>query len=235
MKKNTPKLGTLILDPSPTHRMLLSHVVSKQPQLHLLGAYDNPTAAYKRISEVKVDLIILEVDLPLIDGFNFMEALDESTQAVIITASPQHALKAFDYGVTDYLLKPLDPKRFVRCVQKTLKKYNGLHQPKKKESMTIRCDLQQREVDVSELLWVEAMGDYVKLITTSERVVVLSTMKAMADKLPRDRFLRIHRSYIVNLEKVDNFTSTRVEINGNLLPMSRSRKPSLERRLEPLE
>ncbi|MBT8320694.1 MAG: LytTR family transcriptional regulator, partial [Eudoraea sp.] len=79
-----------------------------------------------------------------------------------------------------------------------------------------------------------AMGDYVKLVTKTERVVVLSTMKAMVNKLPRDRFLRIHRSYIVNLEKVDNFTSTRVEISGNLLPMSRSRKTSLESRLEPL-
>jgi DNA-binding LytR/AlgR family response regulator len=186
------------------------------------------------MGEVKVDLIILDVDLPLIDGFNFMEALDEKTQTVIITASPQHALKAFDYGVTDYLLKPLDPKRFALCVQKTLKKHSGLHQTKKRESMTFRCDLQKREVDISELLWVEAMGDYVKLITTTERIVVLSTMRAMADKLPEDRFLRIHRSYIVNLEKVDNFTSTRVEISGNLLPMSRSRKPGLERRLEPL-
>jgi DNA-binding LytR/AlgR family response regulator len=98
--------------------------------------------------------------------------------------------------------------------------------------MTIRCDLQQREVDITDLLWVEAMGDYVKLVTKTGRVVVLSTMKAMAKKLPGDRFLRIHRSYIVNLEKVDNFTSTRVEINGNHLPMSRSRKPGLERRLE---
>ena len=234
MKKNSPKLGTLILDPSPTQRLLIKHLVNQQPQLVLLGDYDNPTAAYKRMGEVKIDLVILEVDLPLIDGFNFMEALDEDTQTVITTTSPQHALKAFDYGVTDYLLKPLDPKRFGLCVQKTLNRYTALHQTKKKESMTIRCDLQKREVDITEILWVEAMGDYVKLITRDERVVVLSTMKAMANKLPKDRFLRIHRSYIVNLDKVDNFTSTRVEIDGNLLPMSRSRKPSLERRLEPL-
>ncbi|MCX2720118.1 LytR/AlgR family response regulator transcription factor [Lentiprolixibacter aurantiacus] len=234
MKKNTPKLGTLILDPSPTQRLLIAHLVSKQPQLKLVGAYDNPTEAYRRMGEVKVDLLLLEVDLPMIDGFNFMESLNEDTQTVIITTSAHHALKAFDYGVTDYLLKPINPLRFAQCIQKTLKKYTVLHQTRKKESMTIRCDLQKREVDISELLWVEAMGDYVKLITKTERVVVLSTMKAIVNKLPQDRFLRIHRSYIVNLEKVDNFTSTRVEINGNLLPMSRSRKPSLERRLEPL-
>ena len=234
MKKKSPKLGTLILDPSPTQRLLIKHLVNKQPELLLLGDYDNPADAYKRMGEIKIDLVILEVDLPLIDGFNFMEALDEDTQTIIITTSPKHALKAFDYGVTDYLLKPLDPKRFGLCVQKILSKYSGLHQTRKKESMTIRCDLQKREVDISEILWIEAMGDYVKLITGSERVVVLSTMKAMANELPKDRFLRIHRSYIVNLEKVDNFTSTRVEINGNILPMSRSRKPSLERRLEPM-
>ncbi|MDX1314247.1 MAG: response regulator, partial [Eudoraea sp.] len=77
MKKNTPKLGTLILDPSPTQRLLISHMVNKQPNFKLLGAYDNPTDAYRRMGEVKVDLVILEVDLPMIDGFNFMEALHE--------------------------------------------------------------------------------------------------------------------------------------------------------------
>ena len=124
MKKNSPRLGTLILDPSPTQRLLIKHMVNKQPQLELLGVYGDPTHAYKRLGELKVDLVILEVDLPLINGFNFMEALDEDTQVVITTTSSQHALKAFDYGVTDYLLKPLDPKRFGLCVQKTLNKYS---------------------------------------------------------------------------------------------------------------
>ena len=120
-------------------------------------------------------------------------------------------------------------------MEKILKKYSGLHHGHKRESLVIRCDLQQREVHIEDLLWVEAMGDYVKLITRTERMVVLSTMKAMLKKLPKDRFLRIHRSYIVNLEMVDKFTSTRVEIGGKVLPMSRSRKPNLERMLQPMD
>ncbi len=100
--------------------------------------------------------------------------------------------------------------------------------------LVIRCDLQQREVHVDEILWVEAMGDYVKLVTPTERVVVLSTLKAMDKKLPDNRFLRIHRSYIVNLDRVDRFNSTSVDIAGKTLPMSRSHKPALEQMLHAL-
>lgn len=234
MKKDIPKLNTLIIDPSSTQRLVLSHMVNKQPQLRLSGTYDNPTEAHRRLGEIQADLVFLEIDLPHINGFNFIETLDETTQVVLITASEEHALEAFDYGVTDYLLKPLNPRRFSFSMEKILKKYSGLHHGHKRESMVIRCDLQQREVNIDDLLWVEAMGDYVKLITSTERMIVLSTMKGMQKKLPKDRFLRIHRSYIVNLEMVDKFTSTQVEIDGKVLPMSRSRKPNLERMLQPL-
>ena len=233
MKKEDRKLGTLVLVNSPTQRMLLTHLVKKQPELKLLGAYGDATTAYKGLSEVRADLLILEIEMPIISGFNFIETLDDNIQVIFITASPHYALKAFDHGVTDYLLKPPSAGRFRRAVEKAVKKHLGSHTPAKSDMLVIRCDLQQREVNVSEILWVEAMGDYVKLITPTERVVILSTMKAMSEKLPEDRFLRIHRSYIINLGMVDNFNSTSVDIAGNTLPMSRSKKPVLEQMLHP--
>ena len=234
MKKENPKLGTLILDNSPTQRALLTQLVKQQPELELLGAYGDVTTAHKRLSEVQADLVILEIEMPMISGFNFIDTLDEHTQTIFVTASPQYALKAFDHGVTDYLIKPPSSKRFRQAIEKALRKHLGAYKSRKEDLLVIRCDLQQREVNVAEILWVEAMGDYVKLITPTERVVVLSTMKAMTSKLPKERFLRIHRSYIVNLGMVDKFNSTSVDIDGKTLPMSRSKKPVLEQMLRPL-
>ncbi|MBT8177913.1 MAG: response regulator transcription factor [Eudoraea sp.] len=234
MKKENPKLGTLILDHSATQRALLTHLAKQHPELELQGAYGDATTAHKRLGEVLVDLVILNIEMPVISGFNFIDTLDEYTQVIFVTASPQYALEAFDHGVTDYLLKPPTAKRFRQAVEKAVKKHQGSHKPLKSDLLVIRCDLQQREVNVAEILWVEAMGDYVKLITPSERVVVLSTMKAMTKKLPKDRFLRIHRSYIVNLGMVDKFNSTSVDIGGKTLPMSRSKKPVLEQMLYPM-
>ncbi len=234
MKKENPRLGTLILDNSPTQRALLTQLVQQQPELEFLGAYGDAASAHHRLGEVQADLVILEIEMPMISGFNFIDTLDEHTQAIFVTASPHYALKAFDHGVTDYLMKPPSPRRFRQAIDKAIRKHLGAYKPHKKELLVIRCDLQQREVNVAEILWVEAMGDYVKLITPSERVVVLSTMKAMENKLPKDRFLRIHRSYIINLGMVDNFNSTSVDIGGKTLPMSRSKKPVLERMLHPL-
>ncbi len=233
MKKGNPKIGTLILDHSPTQRLLLAHLVKQQPELELLGAFGDPTAVHKKLGEVRADLVILNVEMPVISGFNFIDTLDEDIQVIFVTAASQYALDAFDHGVTDYLLKPPTAKRFRQAVEKALRKHTGSYKPAKEDLLVIRCDLQQREVNIAEILWVEAMGDYVKLITASERVVVLSTMKAMSEKLPKDRFLRIHRSYIVNLGMVDKFNSISVDVAGKTLPMSRSKKPVLEQMLHP--
>ncbi len=234
MNTEIQKLGTLILDHSPTQQALARQLVLQQPELELLGTYNNPLEVHQRMGEVKADLLILDIELPYMSGFNFLETLDEDIQVIFITTSPEFALKAFDLGVTDYLLKPVNPRRFRKAIEKAVINHTAALKSSKKEMLVIRCDLQQREVHVDEILWVEAMGDYVKLVTTTERVVVLSTLKAMDKKLPDNRFLRIHRSYIVNLDRVDRFNSTSVDIAGKTLPMSRSHKPALEQMLHAL-
>ena len=235
MNKENSKLGTVLLDNSPTQLTLLKKMVLQQPELQLLGAYNNPLDAHQCIGDTRADLLILDIELPYMNGFNFIETLDENTQLIFATASSEYALKAFEYGITDYLIKPVNPDRFRKAIEKAVFNYSNSHRSSHTEKLVIRCDLQQREVNVAEILWVEAMGDYVKLVTPTERVVVLSTLKAMDKKLPDSHFLRIHRSYIVNLDRVDRFNSTSVDIAGKTLPMSRSHKPELEQMLHALD
>ena len=235
MKKENGKLGTVILDNSPTQLKLLKKLVLQQSELELLGTFGNPLDAHQRIGEVRADLLILDVELPYMNGFNFIDTLNEYTQIIFATATPDHALKAFDHGITDYLIKPVHPDRFRKAITKAVRNHTTSPKFPEKEKLVIRCDLQQREINVSEILWVEAMGDYVKLVTPTERIVVLSTLKAMDKKLPDNRFLRIHRSYIVNLDRVERFNSTSVDIGGKTLPMSRSHKPVLEQMLHALD
>lgn len=235
MKKLSPKLQTLVVDNSLTQRTLLAKLVQKHPQLELAGIYGNALETYRHLGESRVDLLLLDVEMPLITGFDLIDTLKEEVQVILVTANPQYALKAFDYGVRDFLLKPVDPLRFKIAIRKAVSvhrtKYPLQHTG---PTLDVRCDLEKRQITIADILWVEAMGDYVKLITEEEKIVILSTMKALIAKLPKDKFLRIHRSYIVNLEKVDLFNSTSVEIAGKKLPMSRSKSPRLEKLLHPL-
>ncbi len=235
MKKLSPKLQTLVVDNSLTQCTLLSKLVHKHPQLEMAGVYENALDTYRHLGESHVDLLLLDVEMPLISGFDLIDTLKEEVQVILVTANPQYALKAFEFGVTDYLLKPVDPLRFKTAIRKAVSVHRTKFPPVQTGiTLDVRCDLEKRQIAIADLLWIEAMGDYVKLITEEEKIVILSTMKALIAKLPKDKFLRIHRSYIVNLEKVDLFNSTSVEIAGQKLPMSRSKSPRLEKLLQPL-
>ena len=137
-----------------------------------------------------------------------------------------HAQSAFD--VTDYLQKPITPERFDAAVKRAIAKYEQMHFPKEEEEhIFVKSNLKKRKVFLSEIKWVEALGDYIKLVTDDANIVVLSTMKAFEKELPSDRFLRIHKSYIINLDKVERFTSKTVEVKGMSIPLSRNKKSEL--------
>jgi DNA-binding LytR/AlgR family response regulator len=172
--------------------------------------------------------------MPFIDGFHLLESLDQKIEVIIISGNSNYALKAFDYGVTDFLLKPLNIDRFNNAIVKVVKKQymKGNKIEDDPDFLMVRSNMKNKSINTKEIKWVEALGDYIQIITEKEKVIALSTMKSISDKLPNDKFLRIHRSYIVNLNKVEKFGCTTVEINEHQIPMSRKQKPKLEFLLE---
>jgi len=223
-------LKTIVIDDSTVQRAAVIKHVENHPDLHLMGEYHNGINARKVLMENETDLIFLDVEMPVLDGFQLLESLDHRPQIIIITSNPDHALQAFDYNVTDYLLKPIAKERFNESVKRAANNHiTNLESSGEGEHIYVNSNLKKIKVFINDVNWVEGFGDYVKIVTNDKNgILVLSTMKNFIKKLPQDKFLRIHKSYIVNLEKVEKFNTALVEIKGTQLPLSRHKKDLLE-------
>ncbi len=226
------KLRTIIIDDSTLQRMAISKLVVDNPALDLVAEYNNGMEAHKNVESKQIDLIFLDIEMPILNGFEFIESLAAIPQIILITGKPEYALKAFDYDVTDYLLKPITKERFENAVKKAQLKAIQLTANRNDEPyIYVNSNLKKVKVVISEIKWIEGLGDYIKLVTESSNILVLSTMKAFIEKLPQDKFLRVHKSYIVNLEKVEKFNSALIEVSGQKIPLSRYKKGQLEEAL----
>ncbi|MEP3210540.1 MAG: LytTR family DNA-binding domain-containing protein [Maribacter sp.] len=228
----TNKLRTIVVDDSSLQRMAVSKLINDHPDLDLVAEYNNGIEAYKNVEQNQIDLIFLDVEMPILDGFEFIESLSNIPQIILITAKPDYAMKAFEYDVTDYLLKPITKLRFDASVKKALFKTDKAALNRAEEAhIYVNSSLKKVKVVISDIKWIEGLGDYIKLVTVDANILVLSTMKAFIKKLPQDKFLRIHKSYIVNLEKIEKFSSAQVEVGGKQIPLSRYKKLQLEEAL----
>lgn len=222
------KLRSIIVDDSSMQRMAVAKLVNNHPNLILVAEYSNAIEAKNGIKHNDIDLIFLDVEMPIITGFDLLESLDNSPQVILITGKPDYALRAFDYDVTDYLHKPITLSRFDASVKRAVTKYEQIHKvTEDEEHIFVKSNLKKRKVVLNDIKWIEALGDYIKLVTDEANIVILSTMKSFEKQLPEDKFLRIHKSYIVNLEKVEKFNSKNVEVSGKQIPLSRNKKMEL--------
>jgi len=209
-------------------RMAVAKLVNNHPNLALIAEYSNAIEAKNGIKNNEIDLIFLDVEMPIINGFDLLESLENPPQVILITGKPDYALKAFDYDVTDYLHKPITMSRFDASVKRASGKYEQAHKVHvDEEHIFVKSNLKKRKVILNDIKWIEALGDYIKLVTDDANIIILSTMKSFQKELPEDKFLRIHKSYIVNLEKVDKFNSKTVEVGGRQIPLSRNKKSEL--------
>lgn len=222
-------LNCVIVDDSSLQRLSIVRLVQSHPSLNLVAEYNNAIEAKLGLLNNKVDLVFLDIEMPILTGFDLLDELSVKPQIIFITGKTKYAFKAFDYDAVDYLRKPITKERFLSAVHKAitnfkLKNDDGFDD---QDFIFVKSNLKKRKVFLNELKYIEALGDYVKLVTDHESLVVLSTMKSFAALLPQDRFLRIHKSYIVNLERVERYNSKNVEIDKEFLPLSRNKKNAL--------
>lgn len=233
--KNT-KLKCILIDDSALHRRAISKMVKEHPNLILTNEFSNGPDAKNDMADNAVDLIFLDIEMPGLNGFDLLESLESKPQVIIISGSPEYAMRAFDYNVTDYLKKPLDRKRFDLAIKKVINKHILEHTEEvEQEFIYVNNHLKKTKLLLSGILWIEAYGDYVKIVSKDKRLLILSTMKAFAKQLPQDKFLRIHKSYTINLEKIEKFNGSSVEIEGQVIPLSRHKKDLLMKALPILE
>lgn len=224
------KLRSIIVDDSAVQRLAISKLIATHPDLELIIQYKDGFEAQKKVNSKDIDLIFLDVEMPIVDGFEFIESMENPPQVILIAGKPEYALKAFDYNVTDYLLKPITKDRFDNAIRKAMMRAgeNSDTKTENQDHIFVNSSLKKVKVVIGEIKWIEGLGDYVKVVTEDANILVLSTMKAFIKKLPEDKFLRIHKSYIVNLNKVQQFSSALVEVGGQKIPLSRHKKDELE-------
>lgn len=219
-------LKCIIVDDDPVQRETIKNCVSKINNLDLLGSYPNAIEARMAMEKRKVDLIFLDIEMPEMSGLEFLDTFKEVPQVIMITSNKEYAFKAFEYDVTDYLAKPVDFDRFSSAVQRARYYEENLKRKSKENNIFIKSDGVLVKLSAHEVSFIEAMGDYIKVHTPSKRHIVHSTMKAFVAKLPDD-FIRIHKSYIVNLHQIDKVEENTVYMNGLELPVSRNNRKTL--------
>jgi len=227
-------LKTVIVEDSETQRTVLRDLVNKHKNLSLIGDYHNGIVALNALRKIETDLILLDVEMPIVSGFDLVDSLETHPQIILVSNKEEYALKAFDYSITDYLKKPIAPERFIVAIKRALNAHNQKEQANERELFVyVNENLQKKKVYLEKIKWIEALGDYIKIVTVDGNYLMLSTMKAFMLKLPEKKFVRIHKSFIVNVNKIDNWCSTNVVVEGQKLPMSRTRKDDLENSLLP--
>ncbi len=222
-------LNCAIVDDSTLQRLSIVRLIDNHPSLNLVAEYNNAIEAEIGLTTTDIDLVFLDIEMPILSGFDLLDDLTIKPQIIFVTGKTKYAFKAFDYDAVDYLRKPISKDRFLNAVHKAISIFKMKNEDgfDDEDFIFVKSNLKKRKVFLNELKYIEALGDYVKLVTENDSLVVLSTMKAFEALLPEDRFLRIHKSYIVNLDKVERYNSKVIELENQQLPLSRNRKTQL--------
>jgi DNA-binding LytR/AlgR family response regulator len=229
---SSPLLRCLIVDDEP---IAIKGVANFVNQLNFLEVTDTCTSAMKATEILKakdVDLMFLDINMPMLSGLEFLQSLDKSPLTILTTAYSEHALEGFRLNVVDYLMKPLEFQRFFQAANKALTIFQSrLILQNSKEGadsdMYIRQGDTFQRIIWEDILFVEGMQNYLKLHFKEKTFIIHQTMISLEEMLPKDSFFRIHQSYLINTHKIDAISGGRVFIDGKQLPISRHRKEAL--------
>jgi len=228
-------MNCLIVDDNKMARMAMKQLVSQVSELTLAGECDNAMDAYNKVSKEHIDLILLDIEMPGMTGLELTKNLgDKSPLIIFTTAKTDYAVEAFELNVVDYLVKPVSPARFLQAIEKAKEVLESNKQDvqiEEKEFVFVRDNGILKRVDINEILFLEAMGDYVKVHTSQKFHIVHSTLKAIGEKLPASKFMRVHRSYIVALNKIDFIEEGVINVGKNAIPVADAYRGSLNQQL----
>jgi|TARA_B110000093_G_C12955169_1_gene404624 DNA-binding LytR/AlgR family response regulator len=225
-------MNCVIVDDEKLSLTVVEKFVQDTKSLNLVGSYSNGNDLHKALNSKQVDLIFLDINMPEINGIDLIKTTKNIPQVIFITSHPDYAIEAFEHDVTDYLVKPINFQRFLKSVARAEKIHNAFGiEETEKNTIYVKSDSRLIKVDLTKLTYIEALGDYVRIHSKLGKYTVLSTMKAMEVKLPDDQFMRVHKSYIVRIDKIQKVIKNEAYLEGYTVPISRSYKDALKERL----
>lgn len=244
-------MDCIIIDDEAMARTIIAQLISQEPLLTLTHEFDNAMSAIKYLNQANTaSLIFLDIHMPGFSGIDFVQTLKNLPPVILITSDKNYAIDAFEYDcIVDYLVKPLTPERFQKAVKKALLKQetlktesapagSGLHlaEPPADNANEFYVNIDRRliKIDIPSINLIQAKGDYIYIKTDSKNYTVHSTMKKIEEKLPASLFLKVHRTFIINTRKIVDIEDNSVLIGKDVVPVSRSNRPELMKRLNKL-
>ncbi|MDF2381222.1 response regulator transcription factor [Nostoc ellipsosporum NOK] len=228
-------MNCLIVDDNKIARTTLKQMAGKVRDLTVTGECETAMDAYNLLQEQPVDILLLDIEMPGMTGLELTKHLGDHRPVIIFTTSKkEYASEAFDLNVADYVVKPVNPARFLQAIDKARDILESRREEVKLEDdnfLFIRDSAIVRRLSLDEILYAEAMGDYVKLHTLQKFFAIHTTLKAVEERLPASRFIRVHRSYVVAVSKIDTIQDGAIVIQGKPVPVADAYRAALNRRM----
>lgn len=232
-------IKTIVIDDEHLARQYLKDYITQISVLEFVGDFNSPLKAIDLIQSGNVDLILLDIQMPDLNGLDFIRSLDDKPYIVITTAYKEFAVEGFELNVCDYLLKPFSFNRFNEAINKVItlqakesftlpsetSQFSAIHE----DYMIVRADRKYFKINYEDILFVEGQGAYVTFHTIQKRITALFSMKDLEEKLPSDRFLRIHKSYIISIKHIDSFDGNWISIKESLIPIGKLYRGTIDK------
>lgn len=224
------KLRTIIVDDEPLAINVLKNYVSQIQELELVETFSNAVSATTFVQNNEIDIIFLDINMPILDGLDFLKSLQSMPMVVMTTAHEEYALTSYELQAIDYLVKPIPFPRFLQAVQRIIKLKQGnttkattTNTVAENPSIFIKVDKKKlQKIVLDDIMVIESLKDYIRIKTKSDKYIIHRTLSSFTDELPSDKFIRIHRSYTISISKVDTIEGNSLEIGGIRYTIGRS-------------
>ncbi|WP_422104933.1 LytR/AlgR family response regulator transcription factor [Winogradskyella sp.] len=221
----------IIIDDEPLAIKLLESYISKIEDLELVATYNNPLDALKLLREASVDLIFLDIQMPEITGVEFKKIIGPEVNVIFTTAYSEYALESYNLNAVDYLLKPITFQRFLQAVEKVQEKTIKTPSDDGIDYLFVKTEYRHQKISFSDILFLKGLSDYVAIQTKDGKVLTLQNMKDFEQLLPKHKFIRVHKSYIVSLEHIAFIERNRIVIQGEYIPIGATYKDAFWKRI----
>jgi DNA-binding LytR/AlgR family response regulator len=228
------KIKCIIVEDEPLSQDILKKYIEDSTILELIGIASDAFEANSLLQADDIQLIFLDINLPKLSGIRFVKSLTNAPLVIFTTAYPEYAIEGFETDAVDYLVKPFSFERFLKAVNKSVEKLNLKLQKHTSinEFILLKSDKKVYKVNFNEIYYLQSFGDYVKVYVSGKCLVIHNTFKSILEQLPGDRFIRIHKSYIIALDKIQYLEGNQVKIANELIPIGLNYKDDLIRILK---
>ena len=221
------KIKCVLIDDEPLATKILQNYFTNFPDFEIIGTFHNSIEALDFINNNTIDIIFLDIHMPLMTGFELIRLIESKTKIVITTAFREFAAESYELDVLDYLVKPIPLPRFIKCIHKIEADFNvknnlKVDTLKVDPHIFIKVDKKMVKIIIDEILFIEGMKEYIKIVTADKTYITHKSLTALSEELPEEKFTRIHKSYIIAINKVKFIEGNRIQVHSYTLPIGRN-------------